>query len=114
MALSPTIMGGRDFRLVWDQATLKAINKMGPKALGKIADRARDQIKARAPVDEGALKESVRSRMARKGVGSMVIMRFYGYFLHKPAEHIRIRNNFVDRGVAAMESEIDDILAGVW
>ena len=120
MAFSPTSVGGRDFRLEWDKKTLGDIKKLGPKALGEIADVTRDHVKARAPVGANhkgpgkPLKQSIKSRMMRKRLGSMVIMRYYGFFLHRGTKYITTRNDFVDRSVAAMASQIDDILYRAW
>jgi hypothetical protein len=123
MALSPTSVGGRDFRLEWDKKTLSDIKKLGPKALGEIADVTRDHVKARAPVAahhkdarsvKGPLRQSIKSRMMRKRLGSMVIMHYYGYFLEYGTKRGIEPRNFVQRSVAAMASQIDDILYRAW
>ena len=123
MAFSPTSVGGRNFTLEWNKETLKQINKIGDKAFAEIADTARDEIKARAPVAaqhkdargvKGPLKQSIEARMLRRTMGSMIMMHYYGFFLHKGTKYITTRNNFVDRGVAAMEARLDEILAKAW
>jgi len=123
MAGTPLNIGGRDFRIEWNKETLKKINKIGEGAFAEIADTARDEIKARAPVAaqhkdargvKGPLKQSVEARMLRRTMGSMVMMHYYGFFLHKGTKYITTRNNFVDRGVAAMEARLDEIMAKVW
>ena len=123
MAFSPTSVGGRNFTLEWNKETLKQINKIGDKAFAEIADTARDEIKARAPVAaqhkdargvKGPLKQSIEARMMRKRLGSMVIMHYYGYFLEYGTKRGIEPRHFVQRSVAAMASQIDDILFRAW
>ena len=122
-----TLKGGAGARVEINQALLDKLEKAGPEATSRFADRLKGEIIARAPVaavhhdqvsgvDE-TLKDSVEARRRKGGDGAILFMNWYGFFqefgfTHPSGQEVT-GQHFVERGLAAAEADLDNILNDV-